>query len=93
MIQPHAKNKNITKKLGLTRASISFHTQKLLNSSLLELMMDDDSVKYMVNKELIQIRAKAKHTAAASTEGMRNCSSEGRAVTVSAKQTNPDGQP
>ena len=34
------------------------------------------------------VRAKAKHTAAASTEGMRNCSSEGRAVTVSAKQTN-----
>jgi len=49
LIQPHAKNKDIAKKLGLTRASISFHTQKLLNSGV-----DDDSVKYTVNKELIQ---------------------------------------
>ena len=47
-------NKDIAKKLGHTRASISFHTQKLLNSGLLELVMDDDSVKYMVNKELIR---------------------------------------
>ena len=54
LIQPHAKNKDIAKKLGLTRASISFHTQKLLNSGLLELVMDDDSVKYTVNKELIR---------------------------------------
>jgi len=54
LIQPHAKNKDIAKKLGLTRASISFHTQKLLNSGLLELVVDDDSVKYTVNKELIQ---------------------------------------
>lgn len=54
LIQPHAKNKDIAKKLGLTRASISFHTQKLLNSGLLELVMDDGSVKYTVNKKLIQ---------------------------------------
>ena len=54
LIQPHAKNKDIAKKLGLTRASISFHTQKLLNSGLLEPVVDDDSVKYTVNKELIQ---------------------------------------
>ncbi|KXT85342.1 hypothetical protein STRDD11_00401 [Streptococcus sp. DD11] len=54
LIQPHAKNKDIAQKLGLTRASISFHTQKLLNSGLLELAVGEDAVKYTVNKELIQ---------------------------------------
>lgn len=54
LVKPHAKNKEIAKKLGITTPSVSFHTQKLLNSGLLEVDIHRTSFKYMVNQNLLQ---------------------------------------
>ena len=54
LVKPHAKNKEIAKKLGITTPSVSFHTQKLLNSGLLEIDAHRSSFKYVINQNLIQ---------------------------------------
>ncbi|MGT2895744.1 hypothetical protein ACVRZR_05110 [Streptococcus entericus] len=54
LIQPHAKNKVIAEKLGITGAAVSFHTQKLINSKLLLVDHDNQTTKYKLNQGLIQ---------------------------------------
>lgn len=49
-----AKSKHIAKQLGITGAAVSFHTQKLLNAQILLVNSGDDSLKYRVNKPLLQ---------------------------------------
>lgn len=53
LIKPHAKNKAIAEKLGITGAAVSFHTQKLINSKLLLVDTEDSAVKYQLNQGLV----------------------------------------
>lgn len=50
-----SKNKEIAQKLNLNKASISFHTKKLLNSGLLDMILDDGKVNYRLNEELVRL--------------------------------------
>lgn len=54
LTKPHAKSKDIAEVLGITSAAVSFHRQKLVNAQLLLLNNDDKTVKYDVNKELME---------------------------------------
>lgn len=50
LLQPNARNKDIAKEVGITTASVSFHTQKLLNSGLIQL---DRGQSYHLNMDLL----------------------------------------
>lgn len=47
-------NKEIAEKLAITPANVSFHIQKLINSNLLKISMENADVKYKINSELIK---------------------------------------
>lgn len=49
------KSKDIAKKLGLTPANVSFHTQKLINEQIIGLNLNDDlGLKYQLNRSLLK---------------------------------------
>lgn len=49
------KSKDIAKKLGLTPANVSFHTQKLINEQIIGLNLNDDlGLKYHLNRSLLK---------------------------------------
>lgn len=54
LTQPHAKNKDIAQKLGITTAAVSFHTQKLINSQLVLFDSENSNQKFKVNKPLLK---------------------------------------
>lgn len=55
IVQPKAKSKDIAKRLGITAANVSFHTQKLINANIILFnSKDSSSVKYKLNKTLLR---------------------------------------
>ncbi|MET3557967.1 DNA-binding transcriptional ArsR family regulator [Streptococcus rupicaprae] len=54
LLKPHAKNKDIAEKLGITNAAVSFHTQKLITSQVLVYAGEDKPQKYQINQRLLE---------------------------------------
>lgn len=54
MIQTNLKKKEIAEKLSITPANVSFHIQKLINTNLLSISVDEDFMKYQLNKLLLK---------------------------------------
>ncbi|WP_162011787.1 ArsR/SmtB family transcription factor [Streptococcus sp. S784/96/1] len=50
LLFPNAKNKDIAEQLGITTASVSFHTQKLLNSGLIKVTQGQG---YQINDAVV----------------------------------------
>ena len=48
------KNKDIAEQLGTTPANVSFHIQRLINAGLMFFLDDQSTVKYRLNKVLLQ---------------------------------------
>ncbi|MBY5035150.1 hypothetical protein K6V78_08860 [Streptococcus gallolyticus] len=53
LLQPHARNKDIADKLGVTTAAVSFPTQKLIVANLVAVTMNDKEIKCRINPEKI----------------------------------------
>ncbi|WP_341932161.1 hypothetical protein [Streptococcus pluranimalium] len=53
-LKDDVKSKDIANKLGITSANVTFHTQKLINASILLFATDDSSAKYRINRSLLK---------------------------------------
>ncbi|KHD44724.1 ArsR/SmtB family transcription factor [Streptococcus hongkongensis] len=53
VLQPNTKSKDIAKRLNITAAAVSFHTQKLVNAQILQFNTEDGGGKYSLNKKLL----------------------------------------
>lgn len=54
VIKPNMKVKQVAELLNITSAAVSFHTQKMINKQLLMIDIENNDLKYRVNKNLLK---------------------------------------